>query len=115
MGELMFTKGSAEQCAMHCDELAKALEEEAVKMQSLMEVSGFGGFQSGTELETGFRGKANDAMAAVRAHAASARQLAENFRAAERSFQDSDDNTAAATDELKSILESNQTLRSAKR
>ena len=104
MGELMFKKGSAEQCAKHCDELAESLEAEVSLLQRAVAVRGFGGFESGASLDNGFSGKVQSAVAALSAHAASARQLAENFRSAEKGFEQQDSSSADSVDQLNAIL-----------
>ena len=94
MGELMFKKGSAEQCAKHCDELVRSLEDEILNLSGLTRVVGFGGFHSGSELDAGFSQKAHLAIEAMKAHADHARQLAQNFRSVEQSYASQDSDSA---------------------
>lgn len=103
-GEVKIVAGSAEKCAQHCDELAASLDREAASLQAATNVSGFGGFTSGTDLEAGFSGKVNAAVSAVMSHAKSARAMAENFRAAGKNFENQDLTTAGNVRSVDEVL-----------
>ncbi|GAA5041864.1 hypothetical protein [Nocardia callitridis] len=93
---LLVADGTPERCAARYEQLADQVDEQLRLLGAAVELPGFGGFDSGIALRKGFEGKADDAITRLREYSATARQLAQTFRAAARAYQQSDHALAVA-------------------
>jgi len=61
-GEIHYEEGVARQAAQHYDDVANKIGDIREEIRYLEEAQGFGGFQTGIELQKGFRRKATDGI-----------------------------------------------------
>ncbi|WP_280435162.1 hypothetical protein [Nocardia carnea] len=93
---VLVAEGAPERCALSYEQLADQVDAQIETLTAALSLPGFGGFDSGAALRGGFEGKAGDAIAALRAYATAARQLAHTFRGAAAAYQHADSEVAAA-------------------
>lgn len=93
---VLVAEGAPEQCAVRYEQLADQVDAQIDTLSAAVSLPGFGGFDSGAALRSGFEGKATEAIAALRRYSDTARQLAHTFRAAAAAYRESDTGTAAA-------------------
>ncbi|RJO80000.1 hypothetical protein D5S18_01775 [Nocardia panacis] len=93
---LLVADGAHERCATRYEQLADRVEEQIRILSAATALPGFGGFESGDALRRGFETKADTAIERLREYAASARELAQTFRAAAAAYTRSDEELAAA-------------------
>ncbi|WP_280426071.1 hypothetical protein [Nocardia carnea] len=93
---VLVAEGAPERCALRYEQLADQVDAQIETLTAALSLPGFGGFDSGAALRGGFEGKAGDAIAALRAYATAARQLARTFRSAAAAYQHADSEVAAA-------------------
>ena len=94
--EVLVAEGAPERCALRYEQLADQVDAQIETLTAAVSLPGFGGFDSGAALRTGFEGKATDAIAALRRYSGAARQLAHTFRTAAAAYQEADTDVAAA-------------------
>ncbi|WP_227996434.1 hypothetical protein [Nocardia australiensis] len=93
---LLVAEGAPERCARHYEQLADRVEAQIQVLSAAASLPGFGGFGSGESLRRGFENKAGSAMTELQSYAASARELAQTFRAAAAAYAQADIDSAAA-------------------
>lgn len=93
---LLVAEGAHERCAAHYERLADQVEAQIRTLSAAASLPGFGGFDSGDALRQGFENKADGAITRLRDYAATARQLAQTFRAAAAAYQRTDAELASA-------------------
>ncbi|WP_327149912.1 hypothetical protein [Nocardia sp. NBC_01329] len=93
---VLVAEGAPERCALRYEQLADQVDAQIETLTAAVSLPGFGGFDSGAALRTGFEGKATDAIAALRRYSGSARQLAHTFRTAAAAYREADTDMAAA-------------------
>ncbi|GGL08185.1 hypothetical protein [Nocardia jinanensis] len=93
---VLVAEGAPERCALRYEQLADQVDAQIENLAAAVSLPGFGGFDSGAALRTGFEGKATDAIAALRRYSGAARQLAHTFRTAAAAYQEADTDVAAA-------------------
>lgn len=93
---VLVAEGAPEQCALRYEQLADQVDAQIDTLSAAVLLPGFGGFDSGAALRSGFEGKATDAIAALRRYSDTARRLAHTFRAAAAAYRESDTDIAAA-------------------
>ena len=104
-GTLTMDPTVARACAAHCDELIDTLRAQVRTAQQLAKQSGYGGFASSTELQTGFGNKGNEAASILRAYQEAAFKYKAAFLAAGQLFAEAD---AANADSLRLIAPGEQ-------
>lgn len=93
---VLVAEGAPERCAVRYEQLADQVDAQIETLTAAVSLPGFGGFDSGAALRTGFEGKAVDAIAALRRYSGAARQLAHTFRTAAAAYREADTDVAAA-------------------
>ncbi|KAA0024986.1 hypothetical protein [Antrihabitans cavernicola] len=80
----------AQVCASHCAELAGMFADQAVAAADLSHSSGFGGFASSHELQSGFGRKGQEAVDMIHAYREAAFRFEAAFLAAGQLFEEAD-------------------------
>ncbi|MEV0245306.1 type VII secretion target [Nocardia sp. NPDC050712] len=97
---VLVAEGAHEKCAQRYELLAEQVEAQIEALRAATSLPGFGGFDSGAALRTGFENKATEALTKLREYATAARELAQTFRAAAAAYQRGDEELAVAVDHL---------------
>ncbi|MFC9893962.1 hypothetical protein ACFVMC_09735 [Nocardia sp. NPDC127579] len=93
---VLVTEGAHEKCAQRYELLAEQVEGQIEVLRAATTLPGFGGFDSGAALRTGFENKATEALTRLTEYATAARELAQTFRAAAAAYRRGDDDLAVA-------------------
>ncbi|MBF6258582.1 hypothetical protein IU468_19970 [Nocardia farcinica] len=93
---VLIAEGAHERCARRYEQLAEQVEAQLAVLAPARSLPGFGGFDSGAMLRSGFEDKAGAALRQLREYATAARELAAVFRAAAAAYTAADTGLAAA-------------------
>lgn len=100
-GALIIDPQVARQCATHCEELAQTFRSQIDIVEDAVRQSGFGGFVSARELQTGFAGKGGEARDILSAYREAALRFQAAFLAAGQLFAEADAANNAALNAIR--------------
>ncbi len=103
-GELRLEPDVAEKSAKQLELFADNAEAQARTLRGLQSPTGYGGFDSGTQLARGFGRKAGHGADTLDGHAAVARRLAASLRAAAKAYREHDQRMSAAVGKTGELL-----------
>ena len=100
-GTLTIDPQVARQCATHCEELAQTFRSQIDAVEDAVRQTGFGGFVSARELQTGFAAKSGEARDVLSAYREAALKFQAAFLAAGQLFAEADVANKAALNAIR--------------